>query len=290
MTTPRESSSPGMSSPLGRGGPSERFDPEALEERRFDRDRSQAVLVLAALSVPLAAFGINDWLIFGDNWPRLALSWSARAATVLAIAVVGIHLRRAPNRARFERILFATLMAGVVISIVTHLGRPRNSLLPTRFELLCVVGFYVALHLRTRLQAVPAILLSVVSVALVLFWHTDVSGPEIVSIVVCFLVANVLGLLITARRHAAEAEEDTAWRAVTFAHATLQRTTRELRALRAVVPICPTCRKVRGAREAWQQLESFVAERGDVEFSQILCPACLQKEFGAVLHDKSVAG
>lgn len=290
MTTPRDSSSPGLSSPLVPSGPPERFEPEALEQRRFERDRSQAVLVLVALSAPLAAFGINDWLIFGDNWPRLALSWSARAATVLAIAVVGVQLRRAPNRARFERIMFPTLMAGVVISILTHLGRPRNSLLPTRFELLCVVGFYVALHLRTRLQAVPAILLSVVSVALVLFWHTDVSGPEIVSIVVCFLVANVLGLVITARRHAAEAEEDTAWRAVTFAHATLQRTTRELRALRAVVPICPTCRKVRGAREAWQQLESFVAERGDVEFSQILCPACLQKEFGAVLDDKSVAG
>jgi hypothetical protein len=269
--------------PIAPSASPERFEPEALEERRFDRDRSQAVMVLVALTIPMAAFGINDWLILGNDWPRLALVWSGRAAVVLALAATGVHLRRAPNRARFERILFGTLMAGVLFSILTHFGRPRNSLLPTRFELLCVVGFYVALHLRTLLQAVPAILLSVSSVSLVIFWHTDVYLPELVSIVVCFLLANVLGILIAVRRNAAEAEEDAAWRAVTFAHASLQRAARELRALRSVVPICPTCRKVRGAREAWQQLESFVAERGDVEFSQILCPSCLQKEFGAVL-------
>ena len=99
------------------------------------------------------------------------------------------------------------------------------------------------------------------------------------------MLANVLGILITRRRHAADAQEDVAWRAVTLAHATLQRTIGELRALRGVVPICPACRKVRGARQGWQQLEAFVAERGDVEFSNILCPACLQKEFGAVLSD-----
>lgn len=283
MTIPRAPSGPGLLSALGPSAPPDRFDPGALEQRRFERDRSQAVLVLLTLAVPMAAFGINDWLVLGNDWTRLALAWSARAVVVVTLAATGVFLRRAPNRARLERILFAALMVGVLFSILTHLGRPRNSLLPTRFELLSVVGFYVVVNLRTLLQAVPAILLSVSSVSLVIFWHTEVPAPELVSIVICFVVANVLGLLITARRNAAEAEEDAAWRAVTFAHASLQRTTRELRALRAVVPICPSCRKVRGAREAWQQLESFVAERGDVVFSQILCPSCLQKEFGAVI-------
>lgn len=284
MTMPRGSSRPGPTSPAGRDGPTtERFEPEALATRRFDRDRSQAVMVLVSLSVPLAVFGINDWLVFGDDWPRLTLAWSVRAVVIFALAATCVVLRRVPNRERFERILFGTLMTGAFLSIVTHVGRPRNSLLPTRFELLCVVGFYAALNLRTLMQAVPALLLSVTSVSLTLFWHTDVATADLVSIVVCFLLSNVLGILIAVRRHAAEAEEDAAWRAVTSAHATLLRTTRELRALRSVVPICPTCRKVRGAREAWQQLEAFVAERGDVEFSQILCPACLQSEFGAVL-------
>lgn len=283
MPSERATPSAGVTALRSKGVPSDVFDPEALEVRRFDRDRAQAVTVLYALVAPLAAFGVTDAMLASGNRTWLTVAWAVRAAAIAALAYAGLLLHRAPSRARFERILFTVLAAGVVLSVLTHLGRPRDSLLVTRFELLCVVGYYVALPLRTLLQAVPALTMSAVSVALVLFWHTEVPGPEILSQVVCFALANVLGVLIARRRQAADAEEDAAWRAVTFAHATLQRTVRELRALRSVVPICPSCRKVRGAREAWQQLEAFVAERGDVEFSKVLCPACLQKEFGAVL-------
>lgn len=283
MPASRTTPQAGVAAPFGGATPAAVFDPEALEQRRFDRDRSQAMMVLVALVVPLAAFAVNDALLSSNSWRHLAVAWTVRATAVIALLMTGMQLRRARTRARFERVLFAALMVGVVLMVVTHLGRPRNSLLPTRFELLCVVGCYVALPLRTRLQMAPALLLSVVSLSLVFFWHTDVSVPELVSHAACFALANVLGILITRRRHAAQAEEDVAWRAVTFAHASMQRTVRELRALRSVVPICPSCRKVRGAREAWQQLEAFVAERGDVEFSKVLCPACLQKEFGAVM-------
>lgn len=263
------------------------FDPGALAQRRFERDRAQAVAVLVALVVPLAAFGVTDVMLAAGNWRLLAFTWTLRAASVTALALVGWRLYLTQTRERFEQILFAALLAGVALSVITHLGRPRSSLLVTRFELLCVVGFYVVLPLRTRLQMVPALTLSAVSLTLVFFWHTGVTGPELISHGVCFALANVLGILITRRRHAADAEEDVAWRAVTLAHATLQRTVSELRALRGVVPICPACRKVRGARQGWQQLEAFVAERGDVEFSNILCPSCLQREFGAVLSDEA---
>ena len=287
MPPERATPAAGVPAPRASGASSLVFDPESLEQRRFERDRDQAVMVLVALLVPLAAFGINDALFAAGDWRSLAVAWAFRAAAVTALALTGLRLKRAPDRARLEQVLFSTLMAGVALSVLTHLGRPRSSLLPTRFELLCVVGFYVALPLRTRLQLVPALLLSAASLSLVFLWHTGVSGPELVSNAVCFILANVLGILITRRRHAADAEEEVAWRAVTYAHSSLQRTVRELRALRAVVPICPSCRKVRGAREGWQQLEAFVAERGDVQFSKVLCPSCLQKEFGAVLSEET---
>ncbi len=263
------------------------FEPEALEQRRFERDRGQAVAVLVALAIPFAAFGINDALLAGGNRLQLAIAWTLRAVAVAALALTGLRLRRAPNRASLERSLHVALMVGIVLAVGTHFGRPRESLLTTRFELLCVIGFYVALPLRTRLQMVPALTLSAVSLSLVFFWHTGVTDPDLVSLTVCFVLANVLGILIARWRHSAEAEEEAAWRAVTFAHASLQRTVRELRAVRSVVPICPSCRKVRCARDGCQHLEAFVADCGDVEFSRVLCPACLQKEFGATLSGTS---
>jgi hypothetical protein len=263
--------------------------PDALEQRRFERDREQAQQVLAALALPLAAFGITDAIVADGDLRRLGVMWSVRALVLLSLALVWYLLGRTTTRHAFERLLFAAQLAGVMVSIGTHFGRGPETLVVTRFELLCVVGYYVAVPMRTLFQVVPALTMTAVSLGLVAFWHTGVTGPELVSHAVCFTLANVLGVLLTTRRRAVQAEEERAWRALVQARDTLQQTVNELRALRSVVPICPQCHKVCDARHAWQKLEAYVAARGDVEFSPILCPTCLVGRFGAVLEDKVVA-
>ncbi|MDP1890007.1 MAG: hypothetical protein Q8K55_03870 [Gemmatimonadaceae bacterium] len=263
--------------------------PEALEFHRFERDRAQALTVVAVIALPIAAFGIIDFMV-AKSGVRLAILWSVRGATLLALGALWRALRNAPTRQRFERLLFGAQLAGVALAIASHLGRGADSLFITRFELVSVVVYYLMIPGRTRMQAVPAVSLSVASVAMLLFWHTNVSGPEMVSHLVCFGLANALGLLVGQHKQATAAAEEAAWRALVRARDHLQQTVAELRALRGVVPICPQCHKVRDARNAWQQLEAYVASRGDVEFSSILCPSCLVGEFGAVLEDRDVAG
>jgi hypothetical protein len=263
--------------------------PEALEYHRFERDRAQALTVVAVIALPIAAFGIIDFMV-AKSGLRLAILWSVRGATLLALGALWLALRDAATRRRFERLLFNAQLIGVALAIASHVGRGAGTLFITRFELVSVVVYYLMIPGRTRMQAVPAITLSVASTAMVLFWHTGVSGPELVSHIVCFSLANALGLLVAHHRHVTAAAEENAWRALVRARDRLQQTVAELRALRGVVPICPQCHKVRDARNAWQQLEAYVAARGDVEFSSILCPSCLVGEFGAVLDDKAIAG
>jgi hypothetical protein len=257
--------------------------PDELALRRFARARKQAVTVVVALAVPLGAFAINDVLYATGDWRRVALMLLGRVAVIGAMGWVGVVLSRTRTREAFERVLFTAMSVGALLSVLMHIARPRDSLVVTRFELLSVVGYYVALPLRTLLGAGPAIALSLASTALAVFWHTGVSTPDVVSIVICFALANVLGFLIGRQREAAEDEEERAWRALTAANANLRKTLAELRALRSIVPVCPSCRKVRGSNESWQQLEAYVAQREDITFSPILCPDCLQGEFGAVL-------
>ena len=263
--------------------------PEALEWHRFERDRAQALTVVAVIALPIAAFGIIDFMVAKSD-VRLAILWSVRGATLLALGALWYGLRAAPTRRLFERMIFTAQLIGVALAIASHVGRGPESLFITRFELVCVVVYYLMVPAHSRMQAVPAGLLSVASVSMVLFWHTNVSGPELVSHLVCFALANVLGLLVAQHKQATAAAEDAAWRALVRARDHLQQTVAELRALRGVVPICPQCHKVRDARNAWQQLEAYVAAQGDVEFSAILCPSCLVGEFGAVLSSKTVAG
>ena len=48
----------------------------------------------------------------------------------------------------------------------------------------------------------------------------------------------------------------------------------EIKTLQGFLPICYMCKKVRDDAGYWQQVETYIEERSDVEFSHGLCPEC----------------
>ena len=53
---------------------------------------------------------------------------------------------------------------------------------------------------------------------------------------------------------------------------------KEIKTLRGFIPICAKCKKVRDDKGFWQQVENYIRDRADVEFTHGLCPECA-KEF-----------
>lgn len=47
--------------------------------------------------------------------------------------------------------------------------------------------------------------------------------------------------------------------------------------LSGFLPICTTCKKVRDDKGYWNQIEHFICEHSDAEFSHSVCPSCAQK-------------
>lgn len=50
--------------------------------------------------------------------------------------------------------------------------------------------------------------------------------------------------------------------------------------LKGMIPICASCKNVRDDEGFWTQVESYIRDRSDVEFSQGICPECLVKLYG----------
>ena len=46
--------------------------------------------------------------------------------------------------------------------------------------------------------------------------------------------------------------------------------------LRGVVPICAWCKKIRDDEGYWKQLESYVRDHTEAEFSHGICPSCAE--------------
>jgi GAF domain-containing protein len=48
----------------------------------------------------------------------------------------------------------------------------------------------------------------------------------------------------------------------------------EVKALRGLLPICSYCKKVRSDENYWEQIESYISEHSEAQFSHSICPDC----------------
>jgi DNA-binding response OmpR family regulator len=47
--------------------------------------------------------------------------------------------------------------------------------------------------------------------------------------------------------------------------------------LRGLLPICAYCKKIRNDQNYWQQVEAYISEHSDAQFSHSICPTCYEQ-------------
>lgn len=63
--------------------------------------------------------------------------------------------------------------------------------------------------------------------------------------------------------------------------------------LEKILPICSHCKKIRKASEnprnqdSWQQIEAYISHKTSSSFTHGICPDCMEKHYGKLLHKKS---
>jgi YesN/AraC family two-component response regulator len=59
--------------------------------------------------------------------------------------------------------------------------------------------------------------------------------------------------------------------------AELQAALEKVRLLSGMLPICASCKKIRNDKGYWQQIESYISEHTNAEFTHGFCPVCAEK-------------
>jgi uncharacterized PurR-regulated membrane protein YhhQ (DUF165 family) len=80
------------------------------------------------------------------------------------------------------------------------------------------------------------------------------------------------------RRKAAEEERDKVIRE-------LQKAMAEVKTLRGFLPICSHCKKIRDDKGYWNQIESYLRDHSEAEFSHSICPDCRKKYYPDLPED-----
>ena len=54
----------------------------------------------------------------------------------------------------------------------------------------------------------------------------------------------------------------------------LQEALSEIKTLSGLLPICASCKKIRDDKGYWNQIEAYIRDRSEAEFSHSICPEC----------------
>lgn len=82
---------------------------------------------------------------------------------------------------------------------------------------------------------------------------------------------------ITDQRHAEEA--------LLLEKENLQDALAKIKKLSGMLPICSSCKKIRDDEGYWQQIESFIQDHSEAEFSHSICPDCAKKLYADMDDD-----
>jgi hypothetical protein len=66
----------------------------------------------------------------------------------------------------------------------------------------------------------------------------------------------------------------------------LQKALSEVKTLSGLLPICASCKKIRDDKGYWNQIELYIRNHSEAEFSHSLCPFCAEKLYGSLLANR----
>jgi PleD family two-component response regulator len=66
----------------------------------------------------------------------------------------------------------------------------------------------------------------------------------------------------------------------------LQEALEKVKTLSGLLPICSSCKKIRDDKGYWNQIETYIRERTEVDFTHSICPKCAKMLYPGLLKDK----
>jgi sigma-B regulation protein RsbU (phosphoserine phosphatase) len=61
----------------------------------------------------------------------------------------------------------------------------------------------------------------------------------------------------------------------------------QVKQLKGLLPICMFCKKIRNDEDYWQQVEEYLVEHTEADFSHSICPDCMEKHYPEYAQKKN---
>jgi hypothetical protein len=243
--------------------------------QRRDRDLARTRMFVAVVMAAVLIFSISDYLFFGMSatWGWLAL---ARVIGVITSVVTLMAIRRAVTRHQLPWIILIWSLIMITVGAYIVSTRPINyigHILPAAVFVL--IGYFM-LPSAWIIQLIPGLLVTFAYT--ILFWQTasPVQETGVVAVATTFVAVNLLGWFWAVQQEHWKRTSFMTLRRETELRTSLERALAEIKTLRNIVPICSHCKLVRTNDGHWHEVEVYVRQHTQVDFSHGFCPDCMK--------------
>lgn len=246
------------------------------ESRRGEETRRLTVLVLVVTLAMLSHVPLD--LAYGETRTGVASLLGLRGLVVLiGLTVLVVARSGADHRVR-DRATVGWVLVFVIADVFAASTRPPDYLGYIALTPLIVLALY------TIVPAPPSSLVGAAALEtvgkIVAVSGSVVARPTVFNFVLALAIAHAIGVTAMWSLHRLSRDEFMALRAEQETRAELEQAAEEIRTLRGILPICSSCKKIRDDEGAWQQMEEYVSERSEAQFSHGICPSCSKELYG----------
>jgi hypothetical protein len=259
------------------------FDDSTIESayrnNTLDTDRTLIQLVCAIILIVNAGFLFNDLqdsALRSSEWITVL---AFRCGFVAAVVIYMRMLRRVTDARKMDALTVIIIYTAFLLLLWVDASRPKDFFTHVGADVVVLITVYLVVPVAQPIRLIAAVSLTIALLVLYLVYKEPPYTLTSVSGVGTLLFANTMGILMSTRLSRLQRAQYFSLKLEKRARQELEDAQSEIKSLAGMIPICAGCKKIRNDDGFWEQVETYIRDRTEAEFSHGMCPDC-EKEYG----------
>ncbi len=230
-----------------------------------------ALMVWGAL---LMLFAVPDYISLGPSRLFYGLL-SYRVVITMALFILFFMITPETNFFRISNFVTALVIAGLTGFMLFFIYRQDVLYITIAVMMLQLIALLIFLPIRFVMSFFAA----AYGVAITLLTRAAMGSPKssLIVLFVLLITPVVIGAATAMRLGVLQRRQFTLLSQTEKINLELQKALSDNKQLSGLLPICASCKKIRDDKGYWNQIESYIGEHSDAQFSHGICPECARR-------------
>lgn len=238
-------------------------------------DKRMVIKLVFVWGLANLLLGIKERLFSSPEDPSLS-SLLLRAVFILLAAVVALGVARTRDSRLFDRWCLLILAVVFLNQELFFVARPPDYPFASFPALLILVAVFFLVPLPIMSRAVVPLAIGLFESWYVLFRKALPFGGQ-ATILVTYWLLFYVGLVGSAQIFRTRRERFLGQLQLKRKNDELERAQAQIKTLDRLLPICACCKKIRDDAGYWHQVEVYIRDHSETQFSHGLCPECVDR-------------